>query len=442
MSILRPKHRPLEYLLFIAYLILFAWLVTRVKFFTGTGLSNPQLVIIFLLKVMAGIFYGWIGLYYGGLAQMQDTWGFHAESISEYNLLYTHPGEYFTNLFRDPYGGSFGGFFSGTDSYWNDLKGNILIKLFSVFNIFSFGNYYVNVIFYSFITLFGAIAIFKVMNDAFPGRRTNILLATFLVPSFLYWTSGLHKEGMIFTGISFIVYAVYFVMKEKKWGFRRVAGLLIGLFLLLVLRNFLLVVIVPAILAWLGATRWPRYGLAIFATVYITCGILFFTVRYLNPRLDFPQAVVNKQQAFIKLKGGNSSIPIKELEPNAISFLKNTPQAINLSTIRPYPSDVKHILSLAAAIEINILLLLFLVFIFWHQRGHSARPFMYFCIFFCFSVLLAIGFSVNNLGAIVRYRSIIMPLLVVPMLASLDWKRISGLFFNNIRNKNNIKKSA
>ena len=437
------QHKPLtlEYLLFIAYLVFFAWLVTRVRFFTSTGLSNPQLIIIFLLKVMAGIFYGWIGLYYGGLAQMYDTWGFHAESISEYQLLYTDPSEYFTNLFRDPYGSGFSGFFASSDSYWNDLKGNILIKFFSVFNIFSFGNYYVNVIFYSFLTLFGAMAVYKVMNDAFPGKKMNILLAIFLVPSFVYWTSGLHKEGLIFTGISFIVYAVYFGRKEKKWGIKRVSALLIGLLLLLVLRNFILVIIVPAIIAWVASGRWPRRSLAIFSTIYLLFGILFFVARYVSPRLDFPQAVVNKQQEFIKLKGGNSSIPIKELEPNAISFLKNTPQAINLSTIRPYPSDVKHILSLAAAIEINALLLLFLVFIFWHRKSDASRDFIWFCIFFSFSVLLAIGFSVNNLGAIVRYRSIIMPLLVVPMLASLDWDRIWS-WINNIRNKNNINNSA
>lgn len=190
-----------------------------------------------------------------GLAQMQDTWSFHAESIKEYDLLYTSPAEYFTNLFQDPYGAGFGGFFAGTDSYWNDLKSNILIKLFSVFNIFSFGTYYVNVIFYSFITLFGAIAIFKVMNDAFPGKRMNILLATFLVPSFLYWTSGLHKEGLIFTGISLIIYSIYFGSIEKKWGFKRVSSLLTGLLLLPVLRNFIRVIIIPAIIAWLAATR-------------------------------------------------------------------------------------------------------------------------------------------------------------------------------------------
>ena len=52
---------------------------------------------------MAGIFYGWIGLYYGGLAQMLDTWGYHTSSIQEYHLLLNNPHEYFANLFKNPY---------------------------------------------------------------------------------------------------------------------------------------------------------------------------------------------------------------------------------------------------------------------------------------------------------------------------------------------------
>jgi hypothetical protein len=392
--------------------LLFAWLVTKVKFFTRTGLSQPQLIIIFLLKVMAGIFYGWIGLYYGGLAQMQDTWSYHLNSIQEYHLLSSDPHEYFTNLFRDPYDGGVTKFFGTTDSYWNDLKGNLFIKILSVFNIFSLGHYYVNVIFYAFITLFGAIAIYQVMMDVFPGRKLAILAATFLVPSFLYWTSGIHKEGLIFTGISLIVYCVYFGTKERKLGFKRVLCLVAGLLLILALRNFLVVILVPAIIAWLIAVRWPKYGLAIFASLYLLFCVLFFTARYIHPRLDFPQAVVTKQQEFKQLMIGGSTIPMKDLEPTVISFIKNTPQAINLSTIRPYPSDVRHILSLAAAIEINILLLLFILFLFFRRNGNGNRSknFMYFCVFFSITLLLAIGFSVNNLGAIVRYRSVIMPL--------------------------------
>lgn len=387
---------------------------------------------------MAGIFYGWIGVYYGGLAQMQDTWSFHAGSIQEYHLLFTHPGEYFTNLFHNPYDKGMEKFFGANDSYWNDLKGNVLIKLFSLFNIFSFGYYYVNVIFYSFISLFGAVAIYKVMDHAFPGRKLVILLSTFLLPSFLYWSSGLHKEGLIFTGISLVIYSIYFSQLDRRITWKRVLMLFIGLVILLAIRNFLLVIIIPALIAWTLAFFWPKKSLAIFAGVYLVFGIFFFTARYLIPSLDFPQAVVEKQQAFLKLQGGNSSLPITQLDPTAISFIRNSPEALNLSSIRPYPSDVKHILSLAAAIEIDGILILFLLFLLLHRGPwRSPNNLVYFCLFFSFSVLMAIGFSVNNLGAIVRYRSVVLPLLIIPMAASLDWKRL-GRVFGDIKNNNNV----
>ncbi|MFI5133903.1 MAG: hypothetical protein ACHQEB_06175 [Chitinophagales bacterium] len=430
----------MEYLLFVGWLILFAWLVTKIRFFKRSGLSDPQIIIIFLLKVMAGIFYGWIGLYYGNLAQMSDTWSLHYSSIQEYHLLHDNPHEYFTNLFRDPYEGGILKFLGSNESYWNDLKGNVLIKILSIFNIFSLGHYYVNVIFYSFITMFGPMAVYRVMNDVFPGRKIAVLLAAFLVPSFLYWTSGIHKDGLIFTGIAIVAYNIYLGLKEKKFGIKRMLIIFLGLLTILVLRNFLIIIIAPAIIAWVLANKWPKYGLAIFGAVYILFAVLFFTARYINPRFDFPQAVVTKQQEFMQLKGG-SFVPMKELQPTVISFLENTPQAFTLSTIRPYPGDVRHILSLAAATEINLLLLMFILFLFFRKDGIRSRTFIYFCIFFSFSVLLTIGYTVNFLGAIVRYRSIIIPLLVVPMAAQINWSRLSSLFINNIKIKNNVSNS-
>jgi hypothetical protein len=52
---------------------------------------------------------------------------------------------------------------------------------------------------------------------------------------------------------------------------------------------------------------------------------------------------------------------------------------------------------------------------------------------------MAIGFSVNILGAIVRYRSIMIPLLTVLIAAQTDWKRVGQLITSNIKNNNNIK---
>ncbi|MBL7742406.1 MAG: hypothetical protein JNN00_02925 [Chitinophagaceae bacterium] len=431
----------MEHLLFVIYLILFAWLVTRVKFFTRSGLTNSQLVILFLLKVMAGIFYGWMGLYYGNLAQMVDTWLFHHIGLTEYQLLYTDPHAYLTNIFHNPYAGGLDNFFGSSNSYWNDLKSNIFIKLLSIFNIFSFGHYYVNVIFFSFLSMFGPMAVFRVMNDAFPGKRIIILLTLFLIPSFIYWTSGLHKEGIIFTGISLIIYHLYFGWKEGHYSYKRWILIIAGLLILLILRNFLLTLVIPAVIAWLLTTHWPKSGLTIFISVYLFFGIIFFNGRYISERFDFPKAVVDKQQAFLQLQGGGSTIPIKKLEPNFISFLKNVPQAITLSVLRPYPSDIRDLLTLAASLEISLMLLLFLLFLFFRKKSPDvSKNTIYLFLFLSFSIMLAIGFSVNNLGAIVRYRSIILPFLIIPTVVQTDWKKIAAFFTKN--NKNNQPTTA
>jgi hypothetical protein len=428
----------LDHLLFAGYLILFAWLVTRVSFFTKSGLTPAQLIILFLLKVMAGIFYGWIGIYYGELAKMVDTWAFHYESIKEYELLLSDPHQFFTGLFTNHYEAGYGEFLSSDNSWWNDLHGNLFIKILALFNLASFGNYYINVIFYSFISLFGPVAIYRVMMAVFPKSKIPVLIATFLIPSFLYWTSGIHKDGIIFLGLALIIYHLYFSFLQKKITFSAVAFIVLGLLLILGLRNYLLVNLLPALAAWCIAEKLfaKRNPMLVFGVVYIFFVLLFFTVGYISPKLNFPQAVAAKQQAFLKLEGA-SSVPTTQLEPNFTSFVRNAPQAVSLSILRPYPTDVKHLLSLAASVEINFILFLFLLFFFFRRKDIKGQPFLWFCLFFSFSLLLTIGYTVNFLGAIVRYRSIVFPILLTPVVASIDWNKIGNYIFG-INNKNNM----
>ncbi len=424
----------MDHLLFAAYLIFFAWLVTKTKFFTASGLTNPQLVIIFLLKVIAGILYGWIGVYYGELAQMVDTWAYHYESKKEYQLLISDPQLFFGNIFHNVYIDGYTKFLAVEDSWWNDLKGVFFVKTLAIFNLASFGNYYINVIFYSFVSMFGLLALYRVMKDVFPEKNMPILLATFLVPSVLYWTSGLHKDGIIFFGMMFVIYHIYFGLKENSFSFRRIISILFGLLLVLGLRNFMIIPFLPALFAWILAAKVKKKPVLVFTAVYAVFLILFFTTKFIHPRLNFPEEVVARQEAFLKL-GGGSAVNVQKLEATLPSFIVNSPQAFALSTIRPYPSDVRHLLSLAASLEINFLLLIFLLFLLWRKNGTAANPFLVFCVFFSFSVLMMIGYSVNILGAIVRYRSIVLSLLIIPMIAKIDWTRVNRLVFGNIMNK-------
>lgn len=414
----------LEHLLFAAYLILFSWLVTKVPFFKKSGLTPAQLIIIFLLKVIAGIFYGWIGVYYGNLAQMVDTWMYHYEGMKGYELLRNNPSEFFPSLFKNNYN-AYGGFFSSENSWWNDLHNNFFIMIISFFNFLSFGNYYINVIFFSFLTLYGPFAIYRVMKDVFPAKHIAILLATFLLPSFIYWTSGIHKDGFVFIGFLLIIYNVYFGLKTNYFSLNKYLLILLGLFLLLALRNYLLIIILPALATWVLAEKTKK-PLVVFAGCYLFFAIAFFTLKFINPALDFPKAVAKKQESFLTLKGG-SPIAVSQLNPTTRGFIKNFPEALGLSILRPYPSDVKHLLSLAAAAEINVLLFCFILFILWRKKEKLNQPFLLFCIFFSFSVLLTIGYTVNFLGSIVRYRSIVLPFLVIPLMALIDWNKIGQI---------------
>lgn len=419
----------MDYFLFTGYLLLFAWLVTKIKFFTRSGFTKSQVAILFLLKVLAGILYGWVGIYYGETAMMVDTWAYHYAGLQEYKLIHTNPVQYFSNLFYNPFEGGYFKFLSGHDSFWNELKTKAIIKLMSLFDIFSFGNYYTNTIFYTFVTLFGPFCIYRVMKDMFPHKGLELTIAIFLIPSFLYWTSGLHKEGIIFTSISLIIYNFYFALKEKQFGPKRIIFIITGLALLTILRNFLLIVIIPALIAWFTAAFYKKQSLKIFLLIYLFFGLLFFTAKYISPSLDFPDAVVSKQREFMDMYGG-SMVPVEELNPTTWGFVKAIPRALSLSALRPFPSDIKHILSLAAAVEIDLILLLFILFFFFKKPEPLDKSFIYFCLFFSLTTLLTIGYTVNFIGAIVRYRSILLPLLVAPMIALTDWSKIKKAFLS------------
>lgn len=423
--------------MFAGYLVLFAWLVTKVKFFTESGLTPAQLIIFFLLKVMAGIFYGWIGVYYGELAKMVDTWAYHYESLKEYQLLLQQPSEFFGGLFSTNHESGYSGFLSTKNSWWNDLKSTSFLKILAFFNVLSFGNYYVNVIFYSFISLFGPVAIYRIMKEVFPSKKMTVLLSTFLIPSFLYWTSGIHKDGIIFLGFALVVYHIYFGLKENKFRWQRLLLISLGLILVLALRNFLILIFMPALIAWILSNKLRYKSILVFSSVYLFFIVLFFTSRYIHPAFDFPLAVTERQQAFIRLSG-NSAVEVNLLEPTFKGFVINAPQALSLSALRPYPGDVRHLLSMAAALEIGLLLLSFVVFLVCRKNGKSLNPFLLFCIFFSFSILIMIGYMVNFLGAIVRYRSIVLPFLIIPMMATIDWDKIKSLISKYIVKKNNI----
>ena len=198
-----------------------------------------------------------------------DMTAFQREGIAEYNLLFHNTAEYFTNIFHSNHKNNYSGFLESSDSYWNDTRSNLIVKMLSVFNIFSGKNFYINTLFYNFLIFFGAVALYKVFIKVFPLNSFVLIACIFLLPSVIYFTSGIHRDGLIFLSLSMLMYHLFFLLSNKKFSWKRILFALIFLFLILLLRNFVFITLVPALIAWVSAEQRPKYAFGIFLGIYL-----------------------------------------------------------------------------------------------------------------------------------------------------------------------------
>ncbi|MFT3845090.1 MAG: hypothetical protein QM725_08560 [Lacibacter sp.] len=412
----------MTYLLFVIYLVFFCWLATRIRFFKDTGLSNKWLISLFLLKVIAGIAYGWFFTTIPDYKTTADTWKFFLDAESDTQLLTRNPVRFFVSFFENPEDKGYKHLFSSTNSYWNDLRHLYMVKIVAIFNALSGSRYYVNVIFFSFLTMFGPIAFIRVMNDIFPNRLTLLTISTFLFPSFLFWSSGIHKDGIVFTLLSLIIFIMHFSLRDKRFGIKQV--LLIALLILLIfpVRNHVVLAAVPGLFAWWMAEKYFKRKWIAFLLVTIISTAIFFGGKYIHPKFNLPVSIVLRNKEFIKL-GGNSFLPQRKLESTFTGFVKNAPQALNHTLARPYITEIASPFYLFCALEILMMWILAGICFFYYNDNPYRHSAVLFLLLISAVLLLLIGLIVPQLGAIVRYRAIFIPYILVPVVATIKWKK-------------------
>lgn len=417
------KFARLSYVLFIVYFLALSWLITRSGFLKRTGIDTRYLILLFALKAAAGTAIGWMSLHYYGPGN--DYWDVNREGWIEYRLLITDPGEYFRNFFRSDYPGGYSGIFDSFQSFWNDLRNNLVIKMVSIFNLFSQGNYYVNSLFFNFIVFFGHAALYRVFMHRFPGQQVAVFIGSFLLPSTLYFSSGIQKDGIVFLLLSGIIYILYFAMVQRSVSWKRICLLFFFVVLLFLFRNYACIVLVPAIVAWILSTRLRIKPLYTYLIVFGLAAVMLFGIHSVIPSVDPLQTIVQKQTDYMGLSKVKSAtvIEMDTLQANAGSFIQLVPQALNHAFIRPYLFELPSPILLPMNIELLVYQLLLIMLIFGYRRNNNPDrgAFIGFLLFFCLVLFLFIGYIVPNLGSLVRYRSVYLPLLITPLICSIDW---------------------
>lgn len=409
-----------RYNLAILYILWFLVLLTSLlfsnkynRFFVTSLLSNKLINRLMLLKIITGVVYIYVEQNYfnGG-----DLSSFHSNSLLETELLLNNPLKFITSLFNSS--GEAANIFS-THSFWNYFRNIFLEKILGIFNVISFKNIYINSLLFNYLIFYGHVALYRVFSIIWQHQKIQKIVGCFLLPSSLYYLSVINKDSLFFLGIGLLLCACSSIFVLKKATTNTYVMLLVGLAICFIVRNFFFVLIIPSLLGLALSAKFKTKSLLIFGVIYGLIVIVFLS----NPGIL--QIVVDRQHSFLQLGWAKSALHVPPLKPTFWCFVQHFPIAFDIAFLRPYVWDSYSIFYFASALEtLFFLLLLFTLllktkFVSW--ANHLKSPIVLFCLFYGFSCLLIIGYTIPILGASVRYKTAFLPLLLTPLLCSYSF---------------------
>ncbi len=403
--------------IFLFYTALFLFVLYKSTFVIKSNIGFKYIALFFIVKLIAGCFYGYIH-YNSTYGASTDTWKFYYQSLTETALLKQNPFAFLQHVFGNGYSNGGGGVLVTTNSYWNDLKHNIMLFIMSICNLFTCNNYYANVVIYNGFTFFGLIAFYRFCMHYFTMPQKILQIVVFCVPSFTFWTSGFHKEGIIFTAIAFIFYSAMQLLHNKKIILHTIS-IFIALVIIFLLRNYILLFLLPILVAWAFLLKFNlKYKLALYFTVSAAIVLLFFNGKLIHKKLDLTQYATNAQNDFLKLKA-STKLNVDTLQPTAKSFAANSLTAFKTGFLQPSISSIK-ITYLPALLDNVLIAILILINIFYIKNAQklNVTSLLFFSV--TLMVFLFLGFTVPIVGAIIRYKVLFMPLLYIALMQRIE----------------------
>lgn len=403
------------YLLLLLFSAAGYFIISKLPFVRRTGIPQGQLVVFYFIRIISALIIGWISFnfYPGG----NDYWGLNEQGINEHHFLINDPAGFFKDLFHTNYG-NYSGLFGAVGTYWNDLKNILLGKFLGFCNFLSRGNYYLNAVMWSNIGFLGSMCFYRGFLAIQPASKKAAKVAAFLIPSTIYFSSGIHKDLIIFSLLGLFFYCMVRIGKgnEKRKHYLYLLFCVVFIFLI---RNYLAVILLPLATLYIISKRKKWNPAWVFGSGVMIALISLVLLQQAGPKFSVLRIIAERQEDFAELPPGGSDIHKPALKANAVVFIQHLPVALKDGFLRPV--IWKSPLSLIGfSFEWTMIWFLVLLALLKWRTGNPDPGLVLFAILLCCSLFIITGYVVNNLGAIVRYRSIYLPFLVFPLLVKFQ----------------------
>ncbi|MBS1683385.1 MAG: hypothetical protein JSS76_01430 [Bacteroidetes bacterium] len=309
-------------------------------------------------------------------------------------------------------------------------ENRFMIRLNAVVMLVSGENMHIHTVFFCLLSFIGCTLLLKVFQQFLPDGKKKWALLTMLFPSFLFWTSGGLKESVMILALGLLLYG-FLSIREKK-----VVAVLIflaGALLLFVIKYFLLLCLLPAIVAYYIASGQTdikfsaiKYG-AVLALSVAAVAIM----SPLAPKLDFVFLIAMKQKHAIAeamyMKAGSYSY-VPPLEQSIWSILSHLPTGLCNAMLKPYLWQSRNPMMLLSALENVVLVVLLVVAIIYHSKKRKLNFNLLFFVLACtLPYLCMIGIMTPVLGNLVRYKVVVIPLLIFVAVYVINVQRFPFL---------------
>lgn len=413
-----------------------AYFLPKQKWAQFKGLTSIELRVLFVLKVLVGIFLAIFYQLYYGSRETSDAFRFYDDALIIFESLKTNPKTYFQIVF--------GLNMSDTDvvavidklNTWYKVHGHgvfndnqTMIRFNALILPFSQGYYHVHTVVISFLSFTGFLAITKVFQK-FADIPKWVIFGILLFPQVLFWSSGVLKEGFLFFAFGWFLFFLFNIY-EGDWSKKTLLGGVFFLYLSLLIKTYVIFSLIPGITILLASIFIPRLKTPLgFGVLWIALlSLVIITDSYRgNQRAS---SIYQKQHDFIneaKSVNAGSYFETFVLEPNWKSIISNSPKALSNSFMRPMPWNANNLISKMASIEnILILLLLILPLVFFRKPNQEQVLFILFSTSFVLIMFSLIGLVTPVAGALVRYKIPGIPFILIIVYLTTNWDKIFGL---------------
>lgn len=381
------------------------------------------------LKLLAGIGVGWLYTYY---YTSGDTFSFYDSGNKLADLARSDASAYFDFLYSSNS--------ELLDSSMTWTPNLVMVKLTSVFCLITGDSYWLIATYFSVLSFSGLWLLYVTLTSKFQNNHLAIATGLFLVPSFVFWSSGLLKESLAIAGIAYVVNSFF-----KFISFRRVSWvnvLISALCLLLVwkLKYFYAGVLVVTLISGgagiLISKKMPvlHPSKPVLITAVVFAGLLLSaTSTHPNFYLSRIVAVIVDNHDAIVMKTGGPVIQFFDLRPTISSVVVNSPLALFSGLFRPIGWEGGSFISLGVGLE-NLVLLLLTGMALWNCKGSDSKfHSILFISWILYVLVLAtlLALSTPNFGTLTRFKVAYLPVLYIFVLYNNKYvKSLSNRLFN------------